>query len=387
MNNNIILWLWLKNALYDDTVKTANMYKKYGSITDIYNLTKNDLSDCNFLSDELKVRLCDKSTETAKTIYSRCNASAIGIITIDDEKYPNSLKEINFPPCVLFYFGNYEKAFSKPSITIVGTRKCTAYGEMCTLSFSNALAMSGISIVTGIADGIDSYATKGALKADGSVIAIAPSGLLSLNVKIRNNIDDYRINGVILSEHLPNTQTHKYSYHERNRLLSALSLGTLITQAPHKSGALITANHALEQGKDVFAIPANIDIIVSEGSNQLIKDGAIPVFSYKDIIDYYLPELDGKIKQDIRFDERTLYKTQDKIETFIEIEEYKRSVSESLTPNENVVFSYFSDKEITFDYLINKTTLPVPEISAILSVLEAKGVIKSLPGGKYKIII
>lgn len=386
MNEKHVIWIWLKTALNDRSLKTYKTFSAFGSIETVYAAGEKELEAIKFLDDNDKKALLDKDLSEAQKTYRLCSSNNIGITTIEDDDYPELLKEIDNPPCMLFYYGNYKKAFSKPTVTIVGTRECTTYGEVTTTYISGMLAACGFTIACGVAKGIDTVAMESAVKSDGSVIMILPDGLIATNYRNKYKFKNIRYNGVVISEHLPNEKTSRYAYHERNRILSGVSLGTIITQAPDGSGALITAGYAADQGRDVFVLPANIDMVQSKGSNKLIKDGATPILGYEDVLETYLPKFKDSL---IRCAEQdhidALKKSED--DKFIKTEDFKRVIMKQLDKDEQEIFKLMSHREITSDYIIDRTNIPVSQVLGIISSLESKGAIVSCPGNKYKILV
>lgn len=387
MNNNVLFWIWLKLALDDKVTKVFKTYQHFKTIENAYNCTQSDLEDLDFLTDFEKSALLVKDLSVAQNIVRRCQASNIKIITVDDDNYPNSLKQINSYPCVLFCLGDYELLFKKPLITVVGTRKCTSYGEHITSEICANLSLAGFGIVTGVATGIDSSATKGVLSVDGSVIAVLPGGHATTRYGTSYKFKDILRNGVVLSEHLPDTPTGNFAYQQRNRILSALSLGTLVTQAPKSSGALMTATYALEQGKDVFAVMANINMAQSMGSNLLIKDGAIPVLSFLDIVEQYIGDYADILKSDIPILNCENNKEPDSFERHDMAQDFKRVILKSLDEEERIVFDLIKLTETDIDYIIGLSNLPVSVVMSVISSLETKGAIIACPGNKYKLMI
>ncbi len=209
----------------------------------------------------------------------------INIITIQDEKYPENLKYIYDKPIVLYTKGNMELLNSN-GIAIVGSRYCTEYGKNIATKMAYNIAKSNKCVISGLAKGIDSYAHIGALKAKGYTIAVLGNGLDNIypneNKKLSEKIIEN--NGLLISEYIVGTKPEKINFPERNRIISALAKGIVIVEAKEKSGALITADFGLEQGKEIFAVPGNIYSANSKGTNNLIKQGANIITDYKDII-------------------------------------------------------------------------------------------------------
>ena len=214
--------------------------------------------------------------------------SKIKTITIDNENYPILLKQIYDPPKVLYVQGNVE-ILNNPSIAIVGCRDNTEYGKKAATYFSYNLAKQNINIISGLAKGIDSFAHIGALQAEGKTIAVVGNGLDTVYPKENEDLAKRIINqgGAIISEYSIGTKPEKEHFPARNRIISGLSKAIIVVEAKEKSGSLITVDFAIEQGKDVFAVPGNINSLNSVGTNKLIKDGAIPVSNYKEILEFF----------------------------------------------------------------------------------------------------
>lgn len=208
-------------------------------------------------------------------------------ITIESEKYPELLKQIYDPPKCLYVIGNVD-ILNNPSIAIVGCREATEYGKKAATYFSYNLAKQNINIVSGLAKGIDSFSHIGALQAYGKTIAVIGSGLDIIYPKENEQLAKRIIEqgGAIISEYPLGTRPEKEHFPARNRIISGMSQGVLVVEAKEKSGSLITAEFAMEQGKEVYAVPGNINSLNSVGTNNLIKDGAIPVSKFTDLSIY-----------------------------------------------------------------------------------------------------
>lgn len=207
-------------------------------------------------------------------------------ITIGDKKYPKLLRQIYDPPKCLYILGNIE-ILNNPSVAIVGCRDATEYGKKAAKYFAYNLAKENINIVSGLAKGIDSFAHIGALQAKGKTIAVIGNGLDVIYPKENEELAKQivRSGGTIISEYPLGTKPQKENFPARNRIISGLCNSVIVVEAKEKSGALITADFAVEQGKNVYAVPGNINSINSVGTNNLIKDGAMPACSYQEIAD------------------------------------------------------------------------------------------------------
>ena len=207
------------------------------------------------------------------------------VITIKDERYPQKLKNIYSPPKCLYAIGDV-RILNKPSIAMVGCRKYSEYGKKAAYYFSYNLAKAGLNIVSGLAVGIDSFSHAGCIAAKGKTIAVIGSGLDNIypkeNIELAKKIIEE--GGCIISEYPLGTKPEKNHFPARNRIISGLSEAVLVVEAKEKSGSLITADFAIEQGRDVFAVPGNINSKNSVGTNLLIQEGAFPILNYKNIL-------------------------------------------------------------------------------------------------------
>lgn len=283
----------------------------------------------------------------------------INIITIKDEKYPRLLKEIYNPPALLYYKGSLEDI--EPAISVVGTRKISSYGKQITPIIVQPLAQNGIIIVSGLAYGIDALAHKTTVEVNGRTIAVLGSGLDKANIYPASNryLADKIIenNGAVISEYPIGTLPLKGNFPSRNRIIAGLSLGTLIIEGGEESGALITAQLALEHNRDVFAVPGNIYQEYSKGPNKLIKMGARPVLESADILEA------------LDFQEITSYN------------KTHQAVAE--TEEEKIILENLKTEPLHIDKIIQLTGLNSAIISSTLTMMEMKGLVKNLGGMNY----
>jgi len=286
------------------------------------------------------------------------------IITIEDQAYPQNLKAIYDPPPLLYVKGELTNSDSN-SIAIVGTRNATTYGKTVAENFSSQLASRGITIVSGLAHGVDTYAHKGALSVGGRTIAVVGNGLDIVypaeNAKL---FDEIANSGAVISELPMGTKPIRTMFPQRNRLISGISLGTIVIEAPRKSGALITADLALDQGRDVFAIPGQIFSEKSKGTNWLIKQGAKLVDSVDDILEE-LPS--SSFQQPV----------EDNIKTEDMMIEYQ------LSQDENAVWNVIGSSPIHIDDISKRSNLPVFKVCSVLVMLELKGLVQQLSGKMF----
>ncbi|HZK38303.1 MAG TPA: DNA-processing protein DprA, partial [Clostridia bacterium] len=282
-------------------------------------------------------------------IFESLDDNNILPLTIYDSAYPSKLKNIYDPPYVIYVKGN-KIDFDMPLISIVGTRRATPYGKWAAHQFARELAKWGVGIISGLAMGIDTCGHKGALDGNGYTIGVLGCGLDQYYpASNRALMDEIFERCCIISEYCLGTPPLKYHFPARNRIVSGLSDGVIVIEAPEKSGALITADFALDQGKDVYALPGNINNIQSKGANKLIRDGARILLEVDDIIENL------KYRYPI-----------DKIDE-------KQSIKDDLSDLEMRVFDVIKRNPINIDLIINETGIKASELNPILTILEIKG--------------
>jgi DNA processing protein len=281
-------------------------------------------------------------------------------ITIENQNYPQLLRKIKNPPKKLYFLG---QIFPKENcFAIVGTRRCSNYGKEVAYKIASELAEAGLTIVSGFAPGIDTIAHKAVIEKGKRTIAVLGTGLDKKSIYPKSNlklIDKIlECGGCLISEFPPGTHGTKYTFPQRNRIISGLSLGVLIVEARMQSGALITANYAKEQGRKIFAVPGSIFSQVSKGCHFLIKNGAKLVESAKDILE----ELGIK-----------------------KFEREKKEIKGE-TPEENLILEVLKEGALEVEKIIEKTKLSPSKVLSLLSILEIEGKIKNLGGNVYAII-
>lgn len=281
-------WIWLSRIEGVGAIKIKQLLKKYKTPEAIWKLKKEELLKIEGIGEKVSNQILnEKYRKNLGQYLEYMKKYNIGIITILDEDYPVSLKNIYDPPAVLYYKGNKRLLNYSKIIAIIGCRYCSKYGENVSKKFSNDLVHAGICIISGMAKGIDSASHIEALKQKGKTIAVLGSGLDRVypkeNIKLYNEI--IKNEGLIISEYVIGTNANKMNFPARNRIISGLSDGVIVVEAKEKSGTLITVDFALEQGKDVFVVPGNITSDNSFGTNELIKQGARCVTSAEDVIE------------------------------------------------------------------------------------------------------
>jgi DNA processing protein len=344
------------------TYKT--LLERFGSSEAILNAPRAELEAIPGIGQKLANAIVEDSRNV--NIADEINLAkekGVQILAYTNDKYPKHLKSIYDPPLVLYVKGNILES-DVLAIAIVGARRCTYYGLSQAERFGRLLAQKGFCIVSGMARGIDAAAHRGALSAHGRTIAVLGCGLGVIypreNIELAEQIAQH---GAIVSEFPMNTPPDFRNFPPRNRLISGLSLGVLVVESSLKSGSLITAQWALEQGKEVFAIPGNIDNIYSRGTHKLIKEGAKLVEDITDIIQ----EL-GPVAETLNISEAPV--TND-----------PRSLL--LNSHEKKIFSLLSSTPKDIEEIIRTAKLPSSVVSSTLLILEIKKLVKQLPGKRF----
>jgi len=288
----------------------------------------------------------------------------IRIMTIDDGDYPENLKHIPDPPIVLYVKGALE-AEDKFSVGIVGSRRASFYGLSCAEKFAADLAHCGMTIVSGLARGIDSSSHKGALKAGGRTIAVIGSGFNYLYPAENKELaDEISRSGAVISEFPMDAKPLPQNFPCRNRIISGLSLGVLVVEAARNSGALITADCALEQGREVFALPGKIDSQNSCGTNALIKQGAKLVSCADEILEEFNLPVTKNVNKE-------------------EIKETNSGNRACLSDSESLLYNLISGEPVLLDEIAEKSSFGISEISAILLKLQMRRLIRQIPGKQF----
>ena len=365
----------LQSAFGVGTKKSVEMYqyiKNKGLIeTSLFKLKKKDFlyeEDFNFINSIDKNRI--------RKIFNDCEKDSISILTIEDSKYPSLLRNISTPPLVLYIKGELPQFNKIPAVCIVGPRKHSQFGGKSAYSLARRLSMAGILVVSGAAMGCDSFAHQGALDYECKTVAVLAHGIgydyLPKNRILRAKISQ---NGCLMSEYPPYTPTTKYSFLVRNRIMSGLCLATVVVEAPEISGALSTANHAAEQGREVFVIPGNPTDKHYIGSNKLLQDGANVLTSALDILNLYAVQYPDAVDIEKAYAKKAeSQKNNKKIQ--------KKSIS-GLSNEAKIVYNYLDKQKFFADELL-KLGLSDDMLLSALTELELLGLIKAVPGGAFE---
>ncbi|MCD6149471.1 DNA-processing protein DprA [bacterium] len=334
----------------------------FGSAEKAWNAGSRELAKSGIEEKIVGNILAEREKINSDEEWERMIKEDIEMITAEDENYPKLLKEIPNPPYSLYIKG--EMNFnSRPMITIVGSRKLTSYGKQAARGLARDLSQAGITIVSGMALGIDAAAHRGALDTKGKTIAVLGSGLDDRNIGPQTNFNLSReiiFSGALVSDYPAGTPALPGSFPARNRIMAGMALGTLVIESAQASGTLITANLALDFNREIFAVPGSIFSPVSEGTNQLIKSGAKPVTCAKDILE----ELN--------------------IEKIKEAEKIKKIIPDS--PEEERILKILSGEPLHIDKIIKLSKLKTSVASSTIAIMEMKGMIKNMGGQNYMVI-
>ena len=304
--DNMIYWIWLSLCCSPSGSTFAKLIKEFDGARDIYEATDKRVSSIIGYRNSDRRALENKDLARAEEIFAFCKKHNVGLLSYEDEKYPRSLREIDSPPVLLYYRGVLPSFDNIFAVSVVGTRHLSDYGRKNAFNISYDLATAGATVVSGMAMGIDGVAMAGAIAAGGKTIAVIGSGIdvcyPPQHLRLAREIVK---SGCVMTEFAPGTPPSKYNFPKRNRIISGLSAATLVVEGPERSGALITARYATEQGKTVFAIPGNVGSKNSQLSNLLLKNGARICPSAEDILNSFADKY-GKIINPFLLKERVM---------------------------------------------------------------------------------
>lgn len=377
----MLYYIWLQCILGAGSPRVKDAIRYFGNAQAIYEATNEQRKNSKVFSKALLEKMKKIPLSKAEEIISKCKNEKISILTVADSKFPKCLKDIENPPICLYYKGVFPDFDNEPCVCIVGPRNVSEYGKGASFSLSARLARAGFIIVSGGALGTDTYAHKGALKYGMKTALFMGCGInfryLPENEKLRKLI--VKTGGCLISEYPPDTASLGAHFPVRNRLMSAVSGGTVLIEAKKKSGSLITANYAMEQGKDVFVVPGTPGKAEYEGSNILLRDGAIPVIDATDVIREYISRFPDKI------DIERAYKQEKREERNEKNIKVKKISDISLSKEAKIVYNQLDKVEFYADDLVG-FGLSDDEIISVLTELEIGGVIRAVPGGKYTVL-
>ena len=396
-------WIWLSSCRRLGPRQKKALLEHYRTPEAVYLSEEKALRRLEFMQGADASSLMNKDLSPAENVLALCRSRGTEIVTLFDPRYPQTLAALPDAPILLYCEGKLPDTESRPVITMVGSRTTSAYGLKYAYQIGYQLASAGALVVSGGAKGIDTAALRGALAGGGTAVAVFACGTDVIYPRENAQLfEAVRRNGCILSEYEPGTQAFASHFPVRNRILSGLSLGTVVVEAPASSGALITADYALSQGRDVFTIPAALDSITMQGNLRLIRDGAILIESGQDVLGEYrsrFPEICEKAAVSVpesklpaaekpavaRPDEKKPAPEKRKAVdnpkngNYIDIE---KIVSE-LTSDEAAVLRTLENGPLTADEIIESTGLSAAKVLSAATLLEIRGYLRHLPGKRF----
>ena len=351
------------------------------------------------LTQEARRSLCDKSLDQTNRILESCDRLGLFLLSCQDGAYPERLLQLSDYPLVLYGKGRLFRFDEEVAIAMVGSRQCSAYGVRTAGRIAMGLARAGALVVSGLAQGIDAASLKGALQGGGPVVSVLAGGVDVVYPACNSWLyEDVAARGAILSENPPGTRPDGWRFPQRNRILSGLCLGVVAVEAGERSGALITAHDALDQGRDVFAVPGPVDAATSAGTNRLIAQGeAKLVRTAGDILCEYEGRYAHKLCQPQPMtaeeaDERLEVmptpppEPEPKPEKPVQEEGLPvapRSGLEQMGEEQREIFFLLSEEILTADEIVGQTEIPARRVNTALTLLQAGGYLKELPGRRF----
>ena len=424
-DENNLYWIWLSERLGTASKAFPRLIEKYDNPYEIYRLDTEETDRLEGLSERLKSKLCDKSLENAYSILKYCRKSGVDIIGYDDARYPSRLKNIEDPPVLLYCLGKMPHMDRRLCMGMVGTRKMSEYGKQTAYKISYELGAANVCVVSGMALGIDAVCACGALESGGTTVAVLGSGISVVYPKEHKKLmSAITRHGAVITEYSPFERPNKGNFPKRNRIISGLCQGVVVIEGVKGSGALITAEKAISQGRELFALPGMVGQNNSEGPNDLIRNGANVVRSAQDIIEHYdflyhdAINYRGlsKAKSNSEYNEKILKKygvspvynngryeqvksandiedisiptdeapqNVDNVKKSIYRPDNSEAILEALDDSTRRVFSLIPDGAAFTPDVVAAQGVDVGDVITALTMLEISGLITSLPGGMY----
>ncbi|MGI8883858.1 MAG: DNA-processing protein DprA [Pyrinomonadaceae bacterium] len=353
----------------------TKLLERFGSAESVFHATRSELESLRLRGESIESILKREFHDKAEEEFEKVKGLGGDVLILDDGDYPYLLREIADPPITLYVKGDWRACFDAPGIAVVGSRRCSTYGENASEMLARDLAANGICVVSGLARGIDTAAHRGAIRAKGRTIAVLGTGIDTVYPKENAGLVNEILEscGAIVAQFPLETPPLKDNFPYRNRIISGLSLGILIVEASERSGSLITARLAMEQNREVLAVPGNITSKNSFGTNYLIKSGAKLVQQWQDVV----AELPSEISAAI------LPPKIDKSETAEKMPQPELAPAD-LSENERRIWSLLSpDEPAQIDVLLDASGLSFGDLNAALVNLEMRDLIRVLPGKCY----
>ena len=382
-------WLWLSSLKQLSPSGVISLIDTFGTPENVFFAENAELRASGVLGKRQMEEIAPRSLDAAERILEQCGQLSLRVMTLQDADYPERLKNIHTPPSVLYIKGRLPMIDEEAALAVVGARKATAYGLQAANRLSYGLARAGMLIVSGLAEGIDAAAHSGALQAGSSTVAVLGCGAdIVYPAKNRRLYEDIAAVGALVTEYPPGIRPLGGHFPARNRIISGFSLGTMVVEAGEKSGALITVRHALEQGRDVFAAPGNIDVPESVGSNQLLREGAQIVTEPADVLREYAARFPHKIAASQSpappADNGKDTTTKETLSAPPHVFDLGEAIRD-LPPESKAIMIALASSDRHVDEIIEQTGMPASQALRELTMLELSGAVRALPGKRFAI--
>jgi len=404
----LLHWIWFAELKDISLLHKHRLLERFGDPEELFRMSEEALLGAGIPEKE-RIALLDKNLWKAEQIIARCTKRDISVLPVLDSAYPKRLRNSPDAPIVLYYRGVLPDWEARPFIGAVGTRKASPYGIQVAYQLGSQIASCGGVVVSGGAAGADTAAIQGAMNAGYPVVCVLGCGVdVVYPYSNRKLFEAVVKEGCLISEYPPGAEAKPWHFPVRNRIISGVSNGVLVAEAPKVSGALITARHALEQGRDVFVVPGNINSPTCEGSNALLQEGATPVFSGWDVVSGYEFLYPGKLQKNMTV---PLYSGEETLapvaeESIVPKKSSNKSAKSgkipidngdkspyielvknrpALTEEEQAVLACLTQKPAEASALMDTLDMPSGKVLSILTMLTVKGYAQKHPGGSFSL--
>lgn len=402
-------WIWF-SALRLRPAARRLLLERYGGARELFQAPPDEAPG---LTEREREALARRELSQAAGIRRRCAEEGVDILTLHDPAYPERLAAIPDAPPVLYVKGHLPAVDLEPLIAVVGTRRCTPYGEKMAVKLARGIAAGGAIVVTGLAAGVDGIAAHAALRAGGRVVGVLGCAIDQVYPRQHAALyADVAATGALLSEYPPDAVCGADCFPARNRIIAGLSLGVLVVEAPARSGALITAHRALDYGRDVFAVPGNADAEASRGCLRLLKEGASLAEEAWDVLADYAPRFPGKLDretarrrppepppepkpeppakekagEDPVWNERTVFRLRERTERRKALDAAAQAEKlEGLTAQQLAILAVMEREQMHIDDIVERSALPAATVASELTMLQIKGCVTQHPGKRFSL--
>lgn len=404
-------WLWLTTRTGMDSTRALMLLDHFVTPERVYYGEEEEYRLLP-LSQRQRRGLEDKSLDIPQRILADCDRLGVDIMTFQDAAYPQRLRQLADPPAVLYWKGKKFRFDEEAAIAVVGTREPSRYGEMAAEKFGLELARGGALVVSGIARGLDAWAIRGALKGGGPVVSLLAGGVDRITPKENRFLaQDVAAAGALISEYPPGTEPKGEHYRPRNRILSGLCLGVLAVECRVFGGTMLTVNHALEQNRDIFAVPGAIDAQMSEGTNRLIQQGAKLVTCGRDILEEYwdrfplklaasapLPPQVAQARLERHPEEKIEPESPPSAEASVPAPSGqdglpgrekipRREQKARFTDDELLILSALKERPLSADQVVERTQISARYVLSALTMLQVQSAVEELPGRRFRALV